>query len=92
MNSGIAKGTGDMLLDMAFNSSIAVVIFSAGNTYLGLMLILKFEAEAEVSTKKCRMCGFSSKSNIIIRQHMLSRHGLEMVKKKEQKCCICQEV
>ena len=41
MNSGIAKGAGDMLLDMAFNSSIAVVIFSAGNTYLGLMLILK---------------------------------------------------
>ena len=50
------------------------------------------EAEAEVSTKKCRMCGFSSKSKFIIRQHMVSRHGLELVQENEHKYFVCHEV
>ena len=38
------------------------------------------------------MCGFSSKSKFIIRQHMVSRHGLELVQEKEHKCFMCHEV
>ena len=40
------------------------------------------EAEVEVSTEKCRMCGFSAKSEVVIRQHMVSRHGLTLVQEK----------
>ena len=49
-------------------------------------------AEAKVSTKNCRMCGFSSKRKFIIRQHMVSRHGLELVQEKEHKFCMCHEM
>ena len=36
------------------------------------------EAEIEVALEKCRMCGFNSKSKVVIKQHMMSRHGVKI--------------
>ena len=49
------------------------------------------ETEIEVSIEKCRLCGFASKSKLVIKQHLMSRHSVKYYQQKEHKCLMCHE-
>ena len=47
--------------------------------------------EIEVSMEKCKSCGFSSKSKEVIKQHMMSRHGVKFTQQGVFRCLMCPE-
>ena len=48
--------------------------------------------EVEVSMEKCKSCGFSSKSKEVIKQHMMSRHGVKIRQQDVFRCLMCPEI
>ena len=47
--------------------------------------------EIEVSLEKCKSCGFSSKSKLVIRQHMISRHGVKITNQDVFRYLMCPQ-